>query len=147
MIKFFIFNKIINIYNIKTIKNIIKKIIYKENKKLYKLNYIFCNNKYILEINSKYLKKSHYTDTISFNYSNNKNIIYGDIFISYDQVLYNSIIYKQVFDTEIKIVIIHSLLHLIGYNDIDKKYLNIMNNKQNFYFYKYFFYKLKYNFL
>ncbi|WOX79180.1 rRNA maturation RNase YbeY [Candidatus Shikimatogenerans bostrichidophilus] len=147
MIKFFIYNKKITIYNIKQIKQIIKKIIYKENKKLYKVNYIFCNNKYILEINSKFLNKSYYTDTISFNYSNNKNILYGDIFISYDQVLYNSIIWKQGFDTEIKIVIIHSILHLIGYNDIDKKSLKIMNYKQNFYFYKYFFKKSKLNFI
>ncbi|WOX79445.1 rRNA maturation RNase YbeY [Candidatus Shikimatogenerans bostrichidophilus] len=147
MIKFFIFNNKITIYNIKIIKYIIKKIIYKEKKKLYKVNYIFCNNKYIFELNSKFLNKSEYTDTISFNYSYNNKIIYGDIFISYDQVLYNSIIYKQVFDSEIKLVIIHSLLHLIGYNDIDKKSFKLMNYKQNIYFYKYFFKILKLNFI
>ncbi|WGH26163.1 MAG: rRNA maturation RNase YbeY [Candidatus Shikimatogenerans bostrichidophilus] len=126
MINFFILNKKFKINKKKKLKKIIYYISLKEKKHIYNINYIFCNNKYILYLNNKYLKKNKFTDTISFNYSNDNNIIYGDIFISIDQVYYNSIIYKVNFNKEMNYNIIHSLLHLIGYNDNNKLNYNKM---------------------
>ncbi|WGH26272.1 MAG: rRNA maturation RNase YbeY [Candidatus Bostrichicola ureolyticus] len=103
-----------------------------EGKNLKNINYIFCNDEYIYNINKKYLNHNNYTDVITFNYNNNNNI-YGDIFISIDRVIENAYILSNNFNYELKIVMIHAILHLSGYNDkspIDKK---IMHNKENFY--------------
>ncbi|WGH25246.1 MAG: rRNA maturation RNase YbeY [Candidatus Shikimatogenerans bostrichidophilus] len=134
MINFF-FLKRIKFYKYKYLKKEIKKIIKLEQYKIYNINYIFCNNKYLLYINKNFLKRQYYTDTITFNYNKNynKNILYGDIFISVDQVYKNSIIWKVNYSIEMKRVIIHSLLHLIGYNDNNFINKNIMKNKENFY--------------
>ncbi|WP_185872308.1 rRNA maturation RNase YbeY [Blattabacterium cuenoti] len=96
------------------------------------INYIFCNDNYLLNMNKKYLKKNFYTDVLSFNYSINK-CISGDIFISIDRVFDNSKKWNQFFTIELKRVIIHAILHLLGYDDkkkIDKK---IMKKKEEFY--------------
>ncbi|MDH3004521.1 MAG: rRNA maturation RNase YbeY [Candidatus Shikimatogenerans sp. JK-2022] len=134
MINIYLLKKII-INNIKIFKKKINYIIKNENKNIYLINYIFCNNKYILFINKKFLNKKKFTDTITFNYNNNKinNIIYGDIFISVDQVYLNSLLWKTKFNKEIKRVILHSLLHLIGYNDNNKINKHIMTKKENYY--------------
>ncbi|WGH27297.1 MAG: rRNA maturation RNase YbeY [Candidatus Bostrichicola ureolyticus] len=103
-----------------------------EGKNLKNINYIFCTDEYIYNINKKYLNHNNYTDVITFNYNNNNNI-YGDIFISIDRVIENAYILSNNFNYELKIVMIHAILHLSGYNDksqIDKK---IMHNKENFY--------------
>ncbi|WGH25527.1 MAG: rRNA maturation RNase YbeY [Candidatus Shikimatogenerans bostrichidophilus] len=132
MINFF-FKKNIKINQKNMLKKKIFLIAYLEKKKIYILNYIFCNNKYILNINKKYLKKIYFTDIITFNYSNKKNIIYGDIFISVDQVYINSKIFNVKFSKEIKRVIIHGILHLFGYNDNNKFNRKEMKYKEDFY--------------
>ncbi|WP_185855593.1 rRNA maturation RNase YbeY [Blattabacterium cuenoti] len=96
------------------------------------INYIFCCNDYLLDLNNKYLKKNFYTDVIAFNYSKNK-CISGDIFISVEQVLYNSKKWNQLFIFELNKVMIHALLHFLGYNDKKKSDKKIMEKKENFY--------------
>ncbi|MDH3004295.1 MAG: rRNA maturation RNase YbeY [Candidatus Shikimatogenerans sp. JK-2022] len=134
MINIYILKNII-IYKYKLFKKKINEIVNLEKKKIHILNYIFCNNKYILYINYNFFKKNTYTDTISFNYNENKNYnkIFGDIFISVEEVYLNSLRWKIKFIIEIKRVIIHSLLHLIGYNDNNLINKNIMKKKENFY--------------
>ncbi|MDH3004881.1 MAG: rRNA maturation RNase YbeY [Candidatus Shikimatogenerans sp. JK-2022] len=136
MINIFYLKKI-NIYNIKKFKKKIYDIVNKEKKKIYIINYIFCKNKYILKINKKFLKKNYYTDTISFNYNKNSFFLFGDIFISIDQVKKNSKKWKINFKIEIIRVIIHSLLHLIGYNDNNLKNKKKMKKKEDFYLKKF----------
>ncbi|BDT61622.1 MAG: hypothetical protein RDO_1500 [Flavobacteriales endosymbiont of Rhyzopertha dominica] len=139
MINFFFINYNYNINNKKKLINNIIYLINKENKKIYIINIIFCNNKYILKLNKKYLNNNKYTDTITFNYFNNKKIkyLYGDIFISLSQIYNNSKKYNTFFYYELKIVIIHSLLHLIGYKDINNIFKKKMFKKQNFYIKKF----------
>ncbi|WGH25439.1 MAG: rRNA maturation RNase YbeY [Candidatus Shikimatogenerans bostrichidophilus] len=134
MINIYMLKKI-RIYKYKILKKQIKQIVKLENNKIYNINYIFCNNKYLLYINKKFLNRQYYTDTITFNYNKdyNKNILYGDIFISVNQVYNNSIIWKVNFSIEMKRVIIHSLLHLIGYNDNNSLNKKEMKNKENIY--------------
>lgn len=86
-------------------------------KQLGELNYIFCSDEYILDINNQYLKHDYYTDIITFNYVEN-DVISGDIFISVDTVKSNSDLYNNSnFKEELDRVIIHGVLHLIGFND------------------------------
>ncbi len=80
------------------------------------ITYIFCSDNYILNINKEYLNHDYFTDIITFNY-NEGNIISGDLFISLDTVLSNSELFKTKYDIELHRVIIHGILHLIGYND------------------------------
>ncbi len=85
-------------------------------KKLDELNYIFCDDSYLLSINKKFLKHDTLTDIITFNY-NTDNYINGEIYISIERVRENAIQLSQNFDIELKRVIIHGVLHLIGYDD------------------------------
>ncbi|WP_185849894.1 rRNA maturation RNase YbeY [Blattabacterium cuenoti] len=97
------------------------------------INYIFCNDHYLLNINQKYLQKDFYTDVIAFAYSSttHPNNISGDVFISIDRVLENSKQWNQLFQVELKRVMIHALLHFLGYDDrINEK---LMKKKEEFY--------------
>ena len=96
------------------------------------INYIFCSDNYILDINRKYLNHDYFTDIITFNYCEG-NIISGDIFISVDTVTTNAKEYKQLFKNELNRVIIHGVLHLLGYNDKSETELFEMRQKEDFY--------------
>lgn len=80
------------------------------------INLIFCSDEYLKEINIQYLKHNYYTDIITFNY-NEDNIISGDIYISTERVLDNSVFYNVTFYDELYRVIIHGILHLNGFSD------------------------------
>ncbi|WP_259115665.1 rRNA maturation RNase YbeY [Candidatus Karelsulcia muelleri] len=114
----------------------------KENKFKFikELNFIFCNDQYLININNKYLKKNYYTDVITFDNSEDKNID-GDIFISIKRIKYNSLNFKKSFYDELKRVIIHAVLHLLGYKDKKETEKYIMSKKEEIYL---FFFKKKY---
>lgn len=78
--------------------------------------YVFCSDKYLLEINQKHLDHDYYTDIITFNY-NNGGVISGDMYISVERVKENALIFEVDFLTELSRVMAHGFLHLIGYND------------------------------
>lgn len=103
-----------------------------ENRKLGNVNIIFCSDDYVLDVNMKYLKHDYYTDIITFDYCD-KNILSGDLFISVDSVKYNSAFYNSGFDEELHRVIVHGLLHLIGYDDHTDDDNKEMRAKENFY--------------
>lgn len=88
------------------------------------INYIFCNDDYLLEINREYLKHDYYTDTITFSSSTSSKIA-GDIFISIDRILENYKLYGSSFEEELYRVMIHGFLHLLGY--VDKASANSKN--------------------
>ncbi len=87
------------------------------------INIIFTNDKKILELNKEYLNRNNITDVITFNY-NEQKIVNGDIFINMEMVKYNSGKFNKTFENESNRVIIHGVLHLVGYND------NNIKNKQ-----------------
>jgi len=104
------------------------------------LNFIFCSDKYLRKINKKYLNKSYLTDVISFNTeppalidSIDKSLVFGDIFISLDRVRENKKLYKTIFAKELRRVMVHGALHLIGFNDKTEKERAIMAEKENIY--------------
>jgi len=96
------------------------------------ISVVFCSDEYLLEINKKFLSHDYFTDVITFDYSSPKYIS-GDIFISIHTVRANSLLYKQDFSTELYRVIIHGILHLLGYKDKTKTQRQTMRLKEDFY--------------
>jgi rRNA maturation RNase YbeY len=101
----------------------IKSAIAKEKRTLGELNFIFCSDNHLREINIQYLNHHTFTDIVTFDTSEEKGLISGDIFISIDRVQENAQTFKTTFDHELHRVLIHGVLHLVGYSDkgIDKK--------------------------
>lgn len=89
----------------------------KEKKKLAGLNYIFCSDKYLLEINKQYLRHDFYTDIVTFDLSEEPGKISGEIYISVDRVRDNAQNFNASFKEELHRVIFHGALHLCGYKD------------------------------
>lgn len=93
---------------------------------------VFCSDDYLLSVNKEFLSHDYYTDIITFDYCT-PGIISGDLFISIDTVRYNAITYGTTFDKELARVIVHGLLHLLGYNDHSDLEQKIMRNKEDQY--------------
>ncbi|MFK7049664.1 Endoribonuclease YbeY [Flavobacterium columnare] len=108
----------------------IEAVIKSENKELNEINYIFCNDDYLLEINKQYLEHDYYTDIISFDYTE-EDVVSGDIFISIERVKENAIDLNTPFDEELKRVIIHGVLHYCGYKDKSAKEEEMMRLKED----------------
>ena len=85
------------------------------------LNYIFCSDEYLYEINLRYLNHATYTDIITFDQREKQNVIAGEIYISVDRVIENAASFQELFEKEMKRVISHGLLHLCGYLDKSKE--------------------------
>ncbi len=108
----------------------ISSVILSENKKEGDINYIFCNDEYILEINKQYLDHDYYTDIISFDYSVG-NELHGDIFVSVERVRENAIEFDVAFDEELKRVLAHGVLHYCGYKDKSEEDELLMRTKED----------------
>jgi probable rRNA maturation factor len=94
------------------------------------LNYIFCSDVYLLDINQKYLGHDTLTDIVTFDNSEEPKMIEGDIFISIERVRENALKFDTA-TSELKRVMIHGLLHLAGYKDKDKAQKELMTLKEN----------------
>ncbi|MCF8361838.1 MAG: rRNA maturation RNase YbeY [Prolixibacteraceae bacterium] len=94
------------------------------------INFIFCSDEYLLNINIKFLNHNYYTDIITFNYNEDNNIN-SDIYISLETVKSNSLEYNSTFQSELSRVIIHGVLHLIGFDDKDEHQQEIMTQKED----------------
>jgi probable rRNA maturation factor len=103
-----------------------------ENKLPGEISIIFCSDDYLLKMNKDYLKHDYYTDVITFDYSE-ENIVSGDIFISADRVKENAAKYGVEFKNESIRVMVHGILHLIGYKDKTKEDKKQMTEKEDFY--------------
>jgi probable rRNA maturation factor len=95
----------------------IKTISLSEGYKIGELNYIFCSDDYLLEINKQYLDHDYYTDIITFDNSEEEGKLEGDIYVSIDRVRENAAGLGVDFEVELRRVLIHGLLHLIGFED------------------------------
>lgn len=103
-----------------------------ESKRLGDVAVIFCSDNYILDVNIKYLKHDYYTDIITFDYCKG-NRLSGDLFISIDSVRENAAFYGTEFADELNRVIVHGVLHLIGYDDHTEEDIAVMRAKENYY--------------
>ena len=96
------------------------------------INYIFCDDEYLLSLNQQYLDHDTLTDIISFDYSVG-NKLHGDIYISIQRVLENASDFGVNKDDEIDRVMIHGVLHYCGYKDKTKEDQLLMRSKEDFY--------------
>lgn len=101
-----------------------------ENYRLGDLNYIFCDDDYLLHINQTYLQHDNYTDIITFDYTLGKTLS-GDIYISVERVLENSVNYNVSFQEELLRVMGHGMLHLMQYKDKGEEHAIIMRAKED----------------
>jgi len=108
----------------------IKRVIKSEDTLLGSINYIFCEDKYLLKINQKHLNHNTFTDIITFDYSEGQ-VVSGDIFISTERVADNAGIYGKTFQEELLRVMAHGILHLLGYNDKTKNGVIVMRDKED----------------
>ena len=96
------------------------------------INIIFCSDNYILDVNMKYLQHDYFTDIITFDYCE-KNRLNGDLFISVDSVRENALFYGTEFSDELNRVIVHGILHLVGYADHSEEDIAVMRSKEDYY--------------
>lgn len=104
----------------------------KEGKQLGPITVVLGTDDWLLEQNKLYLNHDYYTDIITFDYSEG-SIISGDLLISIDRVYDNASIYNVSRETELNRVIVHGLLHLLGYNDESEEELKLMREKEDYY--------------
>ncbi len=111
-------------------KNWLKALAKSENFKIGELNYIFCSDEYLYQINVDYLNHHTYTDIITFDNSEEEGIIEGDIFISIERVKENASKHQQEESSEISRVISHGLFHLMGYKDKSEEQSDTMRSQE-----------------
>ncbi|SEJ06908.1 rRNA maturation RNase YbeY [Cyclobacterium xiamenense] len=99
------------------IKQWVKEIAAEKGFRIHSLNYVFCSDDYLYDINRAYLKHDTYTDIITFDQSEQEGTLEGDVFISVDRVSDNANKQAEPYGTELLRVIVHGLLHLCGYKD------------------------------
>ncbi len=107
----------------------VNRIVISEGLKASTINYIFCEDRYLLGINRKHLNHDTFTDIITFDYSD-RGILSGDIFISIERVKENAKIYSKSFKNELLRVMAHGILHLMGFNDKTKEEVLEMRRKE-----------------
>lgn len=110
----------------------LKNLVISEGKSLGKIQYIFCDDEYLLNINKEYLQHDFYTDIITFDYVKGKKIS-GDIFVSLQRISENADEFSIDKSIELKRVLAHGLLHLCGYKDKTEAEQHLMTEKENFY--------------
>ncbi|MGZ3833153.1 MAG: rRNA maturation RNase YbeY [Mucilaginibacter sp.] len=115
------------------VKQWIKSTVEAEGYKLKELNYIFCSDQYLLQINKQYLDHDTYTDIVTFDNSDIEKVIVGDIFISIDRIRENAAKFNTGEVNELHRVIIHGALHLLGYTDKKAESKKTMTAKEDHY--------------
>ena len=103
-----------------------------ENKKLGEINYILCDDEYLLKVNQDFLDHDYYTDIITFDYVKGKTIS-GDIFVSLPRISDNAKTLVKNFNSEFHRVLAHGILHLMGYKDKTEEEITVMRQKEDFY--------------
>ena len=114
----------------KRIKQWIKEVIEEEKRNTGQINIILSTDAYLLKLNKKHLSKNYYTDIITFDYSE-LELLNGDLFISVERVRENAVKYEATEEEEMLRVIIHGILHLLGYDDSNDEERQAMRKKED----------------
>ena len=114
------------------VKKWINETINNEQKRVGDISIVFCSDDYLLKVNNEFLKHDFYTDIITFDYCED-DLISGDLMISIDRVKENAETSKGLFIDELHRVIIHGVLHLLGYHDKSKEDIRVMREREDFY--------------
>ncbi len=113
-------------------ENWLKELIISEDKKPGEINYIFCDDDHLLQVNKDFLNHDYYTDVITFDYVKGKTIS-ADIFVSLPRILDNSSTLSNAFNSELLRVLAHGVLHLCGYKDKTDEEISEMRQKEDYY--------------
>ncbi|MCD6396296.1 MAG: rRNA maturation RNase YbeY [Spirochaetaceae bacterium] len=122
----------IPVKNRKSHKEWLTGVIKEEKRRVGVINYVFVSDNYLLKINRQFMRRDYFTDVISFNYGSEK-VVAGDILVSVDRVYENADKFKVERNNELDRIMVHGLLHLIGYEDTTKEEKSIMTQKENYY--------------
>ncbi len=114
----------------------LEEIILSEGKKIGEINYVFCDDEYLLKINQDYLQHDYYTDIITFDSVKGKTIS-GEIFVSLQRVSDNASTLSKIYEEELIRVLAHGILHLCGFKDKTESEEQEMRRKEDFYIAKY----------
>jgi probable rRNA maturation factor len=112
-------------------------VIREEHKSPFNINYIFCSDEYLLELNKQYLSHTTFTDILTFPDLSIPKKISGDIYISVERIIENAEKYHQPFEKELARVMVHGILHLLGYEDKSSKAKRKMTGKEDYYLNKF----------
>jgi probable rRNA maturation factor len=110
----------------------IEKIVRKEKHQITDINFIFCNDVYLKNINKEYLGHNYFTDIVTFDNSLPDGNIIGDIFISIDRVIVNAKKFGVTFNDELHRVMAHGVLHLLGYGDKSRREKEQMRKMEDY---------------
>lgn len=132
-IHFFSENILFRLYNIRIIRTWITDSILNENHVPGEINFIFCDDQYLFSLNREYLAHDTFTDIITFDLSDQEDMISGDIYISIERARENAVNFKVKFMKEVCRLIIHGILHLCGYNDKTHDEKQLMTTKEDYY--------------
>lgn len=113
-------------------KDWLQNLISSENKKLGEINYIFCDDEHLLQVNRDFLQHDYYTDVITFDYVKGKTIS-ADIFVSLPRISDNAKSLSKDFNSELLRVLAHGVLHLCGYKDKTEDEILEMRSKEDYY--------------
>jgi len=102
-----------------------------ENREFGELNFVFCQDEYLLALNRQYLQHDYYTDILSFPLR--EDPVEGDIFISTERVADNAGTLGIPFETELRRVMVHGILHFLGYNDHEEEDIRLIRQKEDHY--------------
>lgn len=111
-------------------KHLLNWVAKKNLREIQQINYVLVSDDELLDINISSLKHDYYTDIITFDYSEGKSID-AEIYISIDRVMSNSIEFKSTFEDELLRVIVHGLLHIIGFKDSTEEQKKEMRHQEN----------------
>lgn len=137
-VHFFSYDAPRSLKNTANLKHFIESIFKNEMQNLNSINYIFCSDRVILEINKKYLNHDFYTDVITFDLFPNNKAISAEVYISIDRIRDNAKQLGVSIRSELHRVLFHAVLHLCGYNDKKKKEKELMRKKEDKLLAKYF---------
>jgi len=131
-VRFFFENVNFKLNHAQKMKTWIGRCLKQEGKNQWEINYIFCDDNYLLQLNQDYLSHDTLTDIITFDYEN-ESLLQADAFISVERVKENALERKIPIEKELARVIIHGVLHLLGYNDHRPKEKAVIRAKEDFY--------------
>lgn len=130
-------DKLAIVENRKAVKELLLSLFSEEDTELDKINYIFCSDEYLHDINLKYLDHDTLTDVITFPLSEKGKPVYGEVYLSTDRIKENAKSFKVKYQNELLRVMIHGALHLCGYTDKTKASKMQMREREDYYLNKF----------
>lgn len=105
----------------------------KHNHKIGSVHIIFCSDEFLRKMNKEYMNHDYYTDIVTFHYEEKKSTLAGELYISIDRIRENAVKFNIQRENEKRRVIIHGLLHLLGFNDENREEKKMMTTLENKY--------------